>query len=185
MGIGTIAMISTATIYSPTGESRTLEANAAAREVRKDPTAWSFTKPPPIGWHREVPKYRVTIQGGVYPSPNNRFRFEPPFASCSDNNVWQYATRPYDHGEIIETREWPHASFHPLNYAAEKVLDYFSRTRSSRSPRVRCDCVRGAKRSRCADCVCRGRSRSDVACSPDCRDGVGGCDRREGHAERH
>jgi hypothetical protein len=130
-------MISTVTIYSPTGESRTLEANRAANEVRLDPTAWSFTKFPPPGWERETPRYRVTIQGGVYPSPNSRFRFEPPFESCSDNNVWQYATRPYKPGEIIETREWPHASFRPLNYAAEKVLDFFNtrlRSRLTLSP---------------------------------------------------
>ena len=92
---------------------------------------------PPPGWERETPKYRVTIRGGVYPSPNSRFRFEPPFASCSDSNVWQYATRPLAAGEIIETREWPHASFFPLNYAAKKVLDFFnSRPKSylQRSP---------------------------------------------------
>jgi hypothetical protein len=130
-------MITTSTIYSPTGESWTLEANRAANEVRWRPAEWSFTKPPPIGWDREVPRYRVTITGGVYPSPNSRFRFEPPFASCSDNNVWQYATRPYNHGEIIETREWPHASFKPLNYAAEKVIDFFNnrtKSRLARSP---------------------------------------------------
>ncbi|MBR0974092.1 hypothetical protein [Bradyrhizobium japonicum] len=128
-------MTSTATIYSPTGECRTLEANAAASEVRKDPREWSFTKPAPVGWDRETPRYRVTIQGGVYPSPNSRFRFEPPFASCSDNSVWQYAARPHNQGEIIETREWPHASFCALNYAAEKVLDYFRNHSKSRLPR--------------------------------------------------
>jgi hypothetical protein len=125
-------MITTRTIYNPNGESRTLEANRAANEVRLDPTAWSFTKFPPPGWERETPKYRVTIQGGVYPSPNSRFRLEPPFTSGSDNNVWQYAERAYKVGEIIETRHWPHASFHPLNYSAEKVLDFFSTRLKSR-----------------------------------------------------
>jgi hypothetical protein len=94
------------------------------------------TTPPP-GWEREVPKYQVTIKGGVYPSPNSRFRFEPPFTSCSDSNCWQYADRPFKEGEIISTTEWPHASFHPLNYSAKKVLDFFnSRPKSylQRSP---------------------------------------------------
>jgi hypothetical protein len=94
------------------------------------------TAPPP-GWERETPKYRVSIKGGVHPSPNSRFRLEPPFSSCSDSNVWQYCERPHAQGEIIETRDWPHASFTPLNYAAKKVLDFFnSRPKSylQRSP---------------------------------------------------
>jgi hypothetical protein len=37
-------MITTATIYGPTGESRTLEANLAASEVRR--AAWSFKTAP-------------------------------------------------------------------------------------------------------------------------------------------
>jgi hypothetical protein len=101
---------------------------------------------PPPAWEREVPKFRVTIKGGVYPSPNSRFRFEPPFTSCSDSNVWQYATRPLPEGEIIEIRDWPHPSFHPLNYAAKKVLDFFTtrmKSRMQRSPwagdRIRLD----------------------------------------------
>jgi len=92
---------------------------------------------PPPGWEREVPKYQVTIKGGVYPSPNSRFRFETPFTSCSDSNCWQYAELSFQEGAIIETTEWPHASFHPLNYSAKKVLDFFnSRPKSylQRSP---------------------------------------------------
>ncbi len=29
-------------------------------------------------------------------------------------------------GEIVEAREWPHPPFHPLNYSAAKVLDFFN-----------------------------------------------------------
>jgi hypothetical protein len=130
MEIGTTTMITTRTIYSPNGESRTLEANRAANEVRLDPAAWSFTKFPPPNWEFETPKYRVSI--GVDPSPNSRFRLEPPFASCSDSSIWQYAERPYKCGEIVETKKWPHASFRPLNFAAEKVLDFFNNHQKSR-----------------------------------------------------
>jgi hypothetical protein len=90
---------------------------------------------PPADWERETPKYRVTIKGGVYPSPNSRFRFEPPFTSGSDTSVWQYAERPIQEGEIIETRSWPHASFFPLNYAAQQVLRFFHSAPKSRLPR--------------------------------------------------
>jgi hypothetical protein len=40
-------------------------------------------------------------------------------------------------GEIVEAREWPHPSFHPLNYSAAKVLDLFNtrmKSRLQRSP---------------------------------------------------
>jgi len=40
-------------------------------------------------------------------------------------------------GEIVEAREWPHPSFHPLNYSAAKVLDFFNtrmKSRLQRSP---------------------------------------------------
>jgi hypothetical protein len=126
-------MISTTTIYSRAGESRALEANLAAEEVRRRPGEWSFTKPPPIGWERETPKYRAARE--VHPAQKARFRFEPPFSMTIDNSAWQYGTRIIAAGEIVETREWPHASFHPLNYAAEKVLDYFRNHPKSRLPR--------------------------------------------------
>jgi hypothetical protein len=90
---------------------------------------------PPANWEREIPMYRVTIKGGVYPSPNSRFRFEPPFTSCTDSNCWQFAERPFQEGEIIETTEWPHASFRPLNYSAKKILDFFNSRQKSRLPR--------------------------------------------------
>ena len=63
--------------------------------------------------------------------PKGWERFETPFASYSDNDVWQYGERPVTAGEEIETREWPHPSFRALNYSAGRVLDFFnSRTRS-------------------------------------------------------
>jgi hypothetical protein len=124
---------STVTIYSPDGESRTLDANQAANEVRWRPAEWSFTKPPPIGWERETPKYRASRE--VRPSPKGRHRLEPPFSmSIDDGHVWQYGTRVIAAGEIIETKEWPHPGFHPLNYSAEKVLEFFNNRQKSRLP---------------------------------------------------
>jgi hypothetical protein len=94
----------------------------------------SFSAPPP-GWERETPKYRATRD--IEPSPNDRHRFEPPFATLSDPSVWQYATRIVNAREEIETKEWPHPSFFPLNYSAKKVLDFYTtrqRSRLGRSP---------------------------------------------------
>jgi hypothetical protein len=87
------------------------------------------TTPPP-GWERETPKYRVIRE--TKPSPKARFRFEPPFASSSDSDVWQFGERTLKAGEIIETREWPHPMFFPLNYAAKKVLEFFNSRQKSR-----------------------------------------------------
>ncbi len=85
-------------------------------------------------WERETPRYRVTIRGGVTPPAKSRFRFEPPFASSTDSNEWQYGERPYAEGEIIETRAWPHASFFPLNESAKQVLAFFKSRQKSRLP---------------------------------------------------
>jgi hypothetical protein len=85
------------------------------------------------GWEREVPRYRATRE--VRPGEKARFRFEPPFALASDSDIWQYATRPISAGETIETKEWPHPSFRPLNYAAGKVLDFFNMRQKSRLAR--------------------------------------------------
>lgn len=87
---------------------------------------------PPSGWEREPPKYRATRD--IHPSPNSRHRFEPPFASLSDSDVWQYGERPIKAGEIIATTAWPHPSFRPLSYGAGKVLDFFNSRQKSRLP---------------------------------------------------
>ncbi|MGY0573877.1 hypothetical protein ACTGJ9_024665 [Bradyrhizobium sp. RDM12] len=91
------------------------------------------TTPPP-GWEREVPKYRIVLP--VQPSPNSRHRFEPPFSSFSDPSVWQQGDRTYASGETIETREWPHPAFHPLNYSAAKVLEFYRSRVKSRLQRA-------------------------------------------------
>jgi hypothetical protein len=88
---------------------------------------------PPPGWERETPKYRATRD--IQPAPKARFRSEPPFGTVFDSDVWQYGTRPIKSGETIETKEWPHPSFHPLNYSAGKVLDFFKSRMKSRLPR--------------------------------------------------
>ena len=79
---------------------------------------------PPPGWQFEQPRFRATRD--LRPSPNGRHKFEPPFASISDNSVYQFATQPIKAGEEIETKSWPHESFFPLNYSAKKVLDFFN-----------------------------------------------------------
>lgn len=86
------------------------------------------------GWDREVPRYRVARS--VRPSPNDRFKHELPFSSCSENDVWQYAARIHKVGEIIETKEWPHPSFRPLNFSAKKTLDFFNSAPKSRLART-------------------------------------------------
>ena len=90
-----------------------------------------FSDPPP-NWERIVPRYRAVR--AVYPSPNRRHRLEPPFASVMDSDVWQYAERPFEAREEIETRAWPHSSFCPLNYSASRVLDFFCTRMKSRLP---------------------------------------------------
>jgi hypothetical protein len=90
---------------------------------------------PPPGWEREVPKYRVVRD--TLPAQKPRFRFEPPFASCLDNDVWQYGERLHKAGEVIATDQWPHPSFFPLNFSAKKVQQFFStqmKSRMSRAP---------------------------------------------------
>jgi hypothetical protein len=88
---------------------------------------------PPPGWEFETPKYRVARD--VHPAPRARVRFETPFAESSDSDEWQYGERELKAHEIIETREWPHPSFRPLNYAAKKVLEFFNLEMKSRLPR--------------------------------------------------
>ena len=82
------------------------------------------------GWEREVPKYRLSR--AVRPSPNFRHRHESPFSSFSENDIWQQADREYKAGEIVETKSWPGPGFHPLNYSAEKVLEFFNSAPKSR-----------------------------------------------------
>jgi hypothetical protein len=88
------------------------------------------TTTPSSGWDREVPRYRASRD--VHPSPNDRVRFEAPFASMSDDSCWQQAERPVKAGEIIETKDWPHPSFHPLNVSAEKTMAFFNSAPKSR-----------------------------------------------------
>jgi len=83
------------------------------------------------GWERETPKYRVIHE--THPSKNSRFKFEPPHSSASDGS-YQYGDRILKRGEIVETRQWPHAAFFPLNEVAKRVLDFFNSRQKSRLP---------------------------------------------------
>jgi hypothetical protein len=91
---------------------------------------WSSVKPPPPGWERETPKYRATRD--LRPAERARYRLESPFGAVFNSEIWQYATREIKAGEIIETKEWPHPTFMPLNYGAERVLEFFNTRMKSR-----------------------------------------------------
>jgi hypothetical protein len=89
----------------------------------------------PANWEKELPRYRVVR--AVHPSPKPRFRFEPPFSNILDSSEWQYAERDYRANEVIESTDWPHPSFVPLNYSARQVQQFFStqmKSRMQRSP---------------------------------------------------
>jgi hypothetical protein len=89
---------------------------------------------PPLNWRKEMPVYRVRVE--TRQAPKSRFRFEPPFASQSDSDVWQYGERIHKAGEVIETDQWPCAgTFVPLNYSAREVLNFFNSRQKSRLPR--------------------------------------------------
>jgi hypothetical protein len=121
------------TIYHRDGASLTLPADEARNRAYFQPAEWSLTKPPPLNWQLEVPLYRASRD--VRPSPNPRHRHEPPFATIFDSDVWQQATQPVTAGEEFSSREWPHPSFQPKNYAAERVLSFFKGAMKSRLPR--------------------------------------------------
>jgi hypothetical protein len=130
-------MEKTATIYHRNGSEKTVDVLEAARLVGTGAAGpgkeWSFHKPPPANWEREVPKYRASRD--LLPAQKARFRSEPPFAETWQSDIWQYGERAVATGETIETTEWPHASFRPLNFSAEKVLSFFNSAMKSRLPR--------------------------------------------------
>ena len=89
---------------------------------------------PPLNWRKEMPRYRVRIE--TRPAPKARFRFEPPFASQSDSDIWQYGEKIWPAGSVIETDQWPCAgTFVPINYSAREVLNFFNSRQKSRLPR--------------------------------------------------
>ena len=88
---------------------------------------------PPRDWELEIPRYKVVRE--MHPSPKPRHRLEPPFSTTTDSDMYQYATREMKAGEIVETREWPHASFFPLNIVAKRIINYFNSRQKSRLAR--------------------------------------------------
>jgi hypothetical protein len=89
---------------------------------------------PPLNWRKEMPVYRVRVE--TRPAPKERFRFEPPFASQSDSDIWQYGEKIWPANSVIQTDQWPCAgTFVPLNYSAREVLNYFTTHQKSRLPR--------------------------------------------------
>jgi hypothetical protein len=84
-------------------------------------------------WDREIPRYRTTR--AMHPSPLARHAEETPWSFCSDNDVWQYCTKPLAAHEEVATTSWPHASFQPLNESARRVHEFFLTRDASRLPR--------------------------------------------------
>jgi len=80
----------------------------------------------------EIPKYQASRD--VHPSPNKRFKFEPPLAYILDSDEWQQGDRVVRAGEVIATKSWPHSSFRALNYSAAQVLQFFNERQKSRLP---------------------------------------------------
>jgi hypothetical protein len=90
---------------------------------------------PPLNWRHEVPKYRISRD--TKPAPKERFKFEPPFSSSSESDVWQYSDRLYRASEVIETTFWPNpGTMTPLNYSARQVMEYFTSRQKSRLART-------------------------------------------------
>jgi hypothetical protein len=123
-------IIDRVTIYHRDGiTTETLDGDQARYKAYFQPTEWSLIKPPPLGWERIVPRYRVTRD--VQPAEKSRFRSETPFTEIW-SGAWQYGERSYAAGEEIETTHWPHPSFMPLNFSAERVLEFFKASMKSR-----------------------------------------------------
>ena len=76
---------------------------------------------PDIGWEKEVPRYRATMD--VRPAKSDRLKHEPPVTYCSDPAEWQHGERQMNAGDEIETTTWPHRSFQGINTSARHVLD--------------------------------------------------------------
>jgi hypothetical protein len=90
---------------------------------------------PPLNWKREIPKYRISRN--TKPAPKERFRFEPPFSSGSESDVWQYGERVHEAGEVIETTFWPNpGTMTPLNYSARQIMEWFTSHQKSRMARA-------------------------------------------------
>jgi hypothetical protein len=121
-----------ATIYSRDGSSVTLPIDQARNRTYFEPTEWSLTKPPPLNWQSEIPRYRIVRD--LKPAEKTRFRFEKPFSETSSNDSWQYSDRHYEAGETVESTAWPHPSMRAQNYSAERVLQFFNLEMKSRLP---------------------------------------------------
>ena len=79
----------------------------------------------------EIPKYRASR--AVEPSPNARYRLEPPLARIFDDS-WQYGIVPVARGEIVVSTAWPHPGFVGLNDTGRRIQEYFQRAQKSRLP---------------------------------------------------
>ena len=119
------------TIYRPDGSSETLRADLARNRVHFAPDEWSLTKPAPLGWQYEKPRYLVTRD--LKPAEKSRFLHEPPFAETA-SDTYQYGERFLAAGEEIETTAWPHASMQGLNFSGKQVVAFFKAEMKSRLP---------------------------------------------------
>ena len=119
-----------ATIYDRAGESRTMPQPDAERLIRQQPDEWSFTKPLPAGWDREIPRYRA--QFDLEPAALPRYLHERPFAFESSPRSYQYSAKKIKAGEVIEITSWPHPSLIPQNESARRIHAFFTTQMKSR-----------------------------------------------------
>jgi hypothetical protein len=123
----------TGTVYNQfTGEAKTIPMVQAEHMAANSRGEWSFAKPLPPDWDKEIPKYRV--ERDLYPSGFARHRLEPPFTSTTDSTMYQYCDRPLRAGEVLELTAWPHPSMTGLNETAKRTLAYFTSHQKSRLP---------------------------------------------------
>src|ERR1700689_5740166 len=103
--------------------------------ITADSSRAAIPNTPPHGSENEPPRYRVMRQ--LQPAERDRYRQERPFSEQGNMDSYQYGTRILKAGEIVETREWPHPSFFPLNDVARRIHSFFSiaqKSRMARSP---------------------------------------------------
>lgn len=123
------------TIYNRDGSSVSVAAEEARNRTYFAPHEWSLTPPAPVGWESEPGRYFATQD--LHASPNSRHKFEPPFSTVMDPNVWQYLEQgqAIAAGDEVITQAWPHPSMRPISYGAKMISTFFATKTKSRLPR--------------------------------------------------
>jgi hypothetical protein len=78
----------------------------------------------PTDWQLQTPRYKASRD--LWPPSKPQFRHLPPTPCLSEaDDIWQFANRPIAAGNFINTEDWPHWSFEPINESARHVHGYF------------------------------------------------------------